>query len=295
MTEGDDDVLDEQPVTIPTYEPEPEPEEPAQDEDRTEDADEQANLDAAETETDQPGDSDGDDEVDAEEEKSKRKRPGKAQRQIQRLEDEVRRLSQRLEQPQQRGNGEPDRAQQAQPAAPPKRGDFATEEEYIDARVEYGTQQALRKVGETHRKQTAEAEKSQTVKTFKEKVEAARDKFDDFDDVVGDLSLPITEAMTDAILESDIGPEISYHLGTNPEECTRISELSPASQGREIGKLEAKLSEPPKPKTEPKPKATNAPEPIKPAAGAGGGGGARKDPGKMSMPEYAKWREAGNG
>ena len=66
--------------------------------------------------------------------------------------------------------------------------------------------------------------------------------------------------MAEAIRESDFGPDIAYYLGTNPSESNRIARLTPLSQAKEIGRIEAKLqAEPPKAV-----KTTSAPAPIKP-------------------------------
>jgi hypothetical protein len=65
--------------------------------------------------------------------------------------------------------------------------------------------------------------------------------------------------MADVIRASEIGPELAYHLGTNPSEASRIAKMSPYLQAKEIGRLEGKLlSEPPARKT------SSAPAPITP-------------------------------
>lgn len=75
-----------------------------------------------------------------------------------------------------------------------------------------------------------------------------------------------TEAMGRALLSSDVGAEVAYHLGKHPDEARRIAGLDPVSQVREIGRLEAKLSQPaPAPKT-----VTDAPAPTPGVRGAGG-------------------------
>ena len=69
------------------------------------------------------------------------------------------------------------------------------------------------------------------------------------------------------IMESDIGPKLADHLGSNPRELARISALPPLKQARELTLLETRLSGPakPVPKT-----ATSAPEPAPQARGSGG-------------------------
>lgn len=65
----------------------------------------------------------------------------------------------------------------------------------------------------------------------------ASDKYDDFDDVVRAPDVPFTKAMQDALLLVDNPAEVAYKLGKNREELSRIAELHPLDQAREINKL----------------------------------------------------------
>jgi preprotein translocase subunit SecA len=47
--------------------------------------------------------------------------------------------------------------------------------------------------------------------------------------------------LTDAILTSDRGPEVAYHLAKNPALAERLNRLSPIAAAREIGRIEAAL------------------------------------------------------
>ena len=103
---------------------------------------------------------------------------------------------------------------------------------------------------------------AKVVEAYHDREETAREKYDDFDQVAYNPTLPITDPMAATIRESDVGPEIIYYLGQNPAEAKRISQLSPLSQAKELGKLEDKLaSNPPAKRT------SSAPAPIKPLAG----------------------------
>ncbi|MFA7279599.1 MAG: hypothetical protein WC100_05850 [Sterolibacterium sp.] len=84
-----------------------------------------------------------------------------------------------------------------------------------------------------------------------------------------------------AVVESDVGPQLLYHLANNPDEAERISKLSPVRQIAELGKLEAQFAQPAKP--------SRAPAPIKPL---GQGRAGTSDPSKMSDTEYKAWRKA---
>ena len=134
----------------------------------------------------------------------------------------------------------------------PDPNDFVDAETYAEALAEHKVEEKLAQREQQQRQTTVEA-------TYAEREEDARTKYDDFERVVYNDDLKITPLMAEAIKSSDIGPDIAYHLGKNPEESARISGLSPIAQAREIGKLEASLSANPVVK-----KVSSAPAPIKP-------------------------------
>lgn len=100
----------------------------------------------------------------------------------------------------------------------------------------------------------------EVLESYIDREEEARSKYDDYQAVVYNDRLAITDAMAEAIRSADNGPDIAYHLGSNPKEAERIAKLSPLLQAKEIGRIEAKLSnEPPAQK-----QTTRAPAPISP-------------------------------
>ncbi len=76
---------------------------------------------------------------------------------------------------------------------------------------------------------------------FTMRVEAAKRKYPDFDEIASRTYSYVTDAMRQAVFESELAGEIIYWLGQNPDECRRIAALSPTSTALEIGKLTAKL------------------------------------------------------
>jgi hypothetical protein len=65
----------------------------------------------------------------------------------------------------------------------------------------------------------------------------ASDKYDDFDDVVRGNDVPFTPAIRDALLFVDNPSDVAYKLGKNRQELSRISQLHPLDQAREVNKL----------------------------------------------------------
>lgn len=234
-------------------------------------------VEAEDTEETSEETSDGDDEAE-----DKPKKKDRVQKRIDRLTADKRAAERRV---QELERAALERALPApEPTTPLKEADF---ESYGDFLVAKATQEAERKVTakfqEQHQKQQADQQRSrqsEMANEFQARADDARDKYEDFDDVAFDPSTPVTPHMMQVILESDAGPELAYHLGSNHREAQRISLLSPLAQARELGKIEAKLVDPPK-------KQTKAPDPPKKLKGKAT---AKKDPSNMSYEEYRKFR-----
>ena len=136
---------------------------------------------------------------------------------------------------------------------------FPTPEAYAEAL-------ATKKAVELVAQQAQAAQGKAALDVYHAKVEDAREKYEDYDQVVQNDKLAISPTMAQAIMLSDNGAEVAYHLGTNPKEAARIHALSPIVQVKEIGKIEAKLAADP-----PVKRTTTAPEPIKPVSARSNG------------------------
>jgi hypothetical protein len=153
-----------------------------------------------------------------------------------------------------------------QPKAPegePKLEQFDYDpEKYAAAKAEYAKTQAAKDFEARQKAEAGKQSQQKLLSAWEEKVERGADKYDDFNEIVGDLR-PVN-ALVEAIMDAENGEDVAYHLGKNPKEAKRIAELPLVSQIREIGKLEAKLlSKPEKPQAPSK-----APAPITPLTGA---------------------------
>lgn len=151
------------------------------------------------------------------------------------------------------------------PADPnePKLEQFKDIEEYAAAKAKYHSDKALRDHTEKQRQESQQKEIAALTESWTEKAEVGAEKYEDWEEVVGDVKL--NSPWTVAAAEADNAADIMYWLGKNIKEAQRIAGLSPRAQIREIGKLEEKLiANPPT-----KPKApSKAPAPITPVSGA---------------------------
>ena len=153
----------------------------------------------------------------------------------------------------------------------------------------YAEALAYQKAEELIAKREAAKQQSQVLESYQEREESAREKYDDFEQVAYNPKLPITNVMAEAIQSSDIGPDLAYYLGSNPKDAERISRMSPLSQAKEIGKIEAKLSSNP-----PVKKTTSAPAPISPVTARSSGAPAydTTDPRSIKNMSASEWIEA---
>jgi hypothetical protein len=156
--------------------------------------------------------------------------------------------------------------QARQPVAPPPApDDFENAQAYAEALAEQKAQQLLAQ-REAARQQAA------LLDSYKDREEEARERYDDFEQVAYNPNLPVTNDMAQAIQASNIGPEVIYHLGSNPKEAQRIANLPPLLQAMEIGRIEAKLAADP-----PAKRTSTAPAPLAPVTATRSSSGPRYD------------------
>ena len=166
----------------------------------------------------------------------------------------------------------------------PKLDDFSSYEDYTEALTDWKVTEALKGQSEAQKRAQAEAEKQSVVQSYRTRADSFSESHPDFDAVVTNPRLPVSEAMAEAAFTSEKGPELLYYLGTNPEEAHRISQLPPYQAAMEMGRLEAKFT------SQPARNQSRAPDPLDPISP--GGGNATVDPDKMSADQWRKWRES---
>ena len=119
---------------------------------------------------------------------------------------------------------------------------------------------------------------------FQERTEAFKSKATDFDEVVSGFvnkGGKFSDAVRELVMDSDVGPELTYHLAKNPALASKLNGLTPLSAAKEIARIEDTL-------LKPSAQATKAPPPAKPL---NGGAGPAIDPrtGPDDMAAFAKW------
>lgn len=151
--------------------------------------------------------------------------------------------------------------EQKQTDEKPTPKDGETNESYIDRLTDWKLEQ--------RDKQATQAKQQEQARTIAQKTDAIyaqAEKLAGFDREEFN-ELPLTRAIAETLIESDVAPQLMHYMSNNPDEVERIAKLSAGRQAAEIGKIEAKLAADPPPK-----KVTSAPQPLnavrKPSAAA---------------------------
>ena len=181
------------------------------------------------------------------------------------LENKVRELESKLSPP------APQEPTEADPK--PKPEQFSDMFEYAEALAEWTADKKIQEQKVKEAAQKAEQERQKLLDTWSTRVQDFRAKTPDFDDMVGSADVVVSNEVRDAIFESDVGPQILYHLAENPDVAKKIQGMTPIGALRMIGKLEAKFEEPAQPQTqrETTVKTSKAPPPINPIRATAGG------------------------
>jgi hypothetical protein len=146
-------------------------------------------------------------------------------------------------------------------------------ENYSDA-FEYAKDLAkfeARRMIEAEKQQVEQAKaaerQNEVIKTWTERVQKAKAEMPDYDQMVASSDVAIHDVLRDAIIESDVGPKILYHLAENEEYAKKVAGMPLPQALKELGKLEARYSDSPEEKS-PAVRTSKAPPPINPIRGA---------------------------
>lgn len=170
-------------------------------------------------------------------------------------------------------------AQTQQNTGKPVLSDFDNIEDFTEAVTEYKIQQ-----------RELQAKKQTTITTYKQRAIEFAKQNPDYDDALEDTShIPVQPEIHEVIIESEVGPQIAYHLAKNPAEIERLNALPAHRRLIELGKLEGALAAKKAPTNVPK--ATKAAPPVKAVSGAAPTKKDITDP-SLSQAEYRAMRTA---
>ena len=160
--------------------------------------------------------------------------------------------------------------QKVEPSEEPRPEQFTDMYEYAKALTDYKVDQRLGEEKQKEAQAKVEAQRQQVINTWAKRVESAKAEMPDFEAMVGSADVVVSNEVRDAIFESDVGPQVLYHLAENPEIAEKLQGMTVTSALRTIGRLEAQFE---KAETQTKTVVgkSKAPAPINPIRSAANG------------------------
>lgn len=229
-------------------------------------------------ETDAPEEGEGDEQ--ARDEKGKFKGDG-----VQKRIDELTRARREAEREVKYWRGVATQTAQVDDGDEPSSDQFADNDGNLDTRAyakavaQWAAKQA---VAETQRQQASTSAETARQAVWLAREAEAKATIADYDAVVPTSTVPVKPHVVDALMDSEAGPALVYHLAKNPAVAERLNGMSPLRAAIELGRLETTL-------TAPAVKApSNAPAPISPLNAQPSG--RNVDLSKVSMDDYVAER-----
>jgi hypothetical protein len=129
----------------------------------------------------------------------------------------------------------------------PEPKDYADIGSFTKAWTEYNGKQTELKIAAARDEERNRIASERQAELMRARVEVAKSLYSDFDDVIqaaDRVKLTVPMHVQAAIMESDFGPQLAYHLAKNPDDQSRIFALPAAKALLELGKIERRFETP---------------------------------------------------
>jgi len=174
----------------------------------------------------------------------------------------------------------------------PQPSQFQDAFEYAKALSEWNVEKVLAERDRAEASRRANEERNKVISAWTQKVEAAKAKMPDFEEMVASADVAVNDAVRDAIIESDVGPEVLYHLAQDTEYARKLAAMPVAKALKEIGKLEARFEVKDEPEAKPVARQSNAPSPIRPLKASSSAADVPINANGEFHGTYQQWKEA---
>lgn len=155
--------------------------------------------------------------------------------------------------------------------------------EFSRALTAYAVEQATKAVQSQRQQQDTQRSQEAIFESFGKREREYAAKHPDYNESVADLGRAVrfSPPVIEAIGSMEAGPAVLHHLATHLDEADRISRMPPHIAALHLGRMERELAAP---KAKP---VSNAPPP---APVVGGASTVSKDPDRMPIEEWVRWR-----
>ena len=174
----------------------------------------------------------------------------------------------------------------------PKPDQFVDAFEYAEALADWSAENAVMRARQEDTEKKLAEERNKVIEGWNTRLNATKAELPDYEEMVASSDVVVSDQVRDAILESDVGPRILYHLAENPDIAEKISKSSLITALREIGKLEAKFEKTEPKEVKPVAQKSKAPAPISPLKATNSEQAVITDTDKMTFAQYKAMRQA---
>ena len=174
----------------------------------------------------------------------------------------------------------------------PKPDQFVDAFEYAEALADWSAENAVMRARQEDTEKKLAEERNKVIEGWNTRLNATKAELPDYEEMVASSDVVVSDQVRDAILESDVGPRILYHLAENPDIAEKISKSSLITALREIGKLEAKFEKTDAKEVKPVAQKSKAPAPISPLKATNSEQAVITDTDKMTFAQYKAMRQA---
>ena len=174
----------------------------------------------------------------------------------------------------------------------PKPDQFVDAFEYAEALADWSAENAVMRARQEDTEKKLAEERNKVIEGWNTRLNATKAELPDYEEMVASSDVVVSDQVRDAILESDVGPRILYHLAENPDIAEKISKSSLITALREIGKLEAKFEKTELKEVKPVAQKSKAPAPISPLKATNSEQAVITDTDKMTFAQYKAMRQA---
>ncbi len=150
-----------------------------------------------------------------------------------------------------------------EPDQRPDPANYTEIEDYTKAIEQWAKESTKLELAKEAKANADKAAQESVTKSWQERQEAYKATNTDYAETIAAADLQVYNECGQVIIESDVGPEILYHLAKNPELVEKMKVMSISRALVEVGKLEAKFGADSKPDTSyKKVEISKAPAPI---------------------------------
>lgn len=181
-----------------------------------------------------------------------------------------------------------------EPEGKPTQRDDETYAEYYERLADWKLDEREKAKELKQREASLKTEFADKQKQYATKADEFKATTPDFDDVINSYDGPLTAPMQQALLDSDLGPQIAYYVAQHPEEGEAMAQMGVLALNKAIGRIEARLeSSTVDTAPKPTPKVSKAPPPIDPVGKSAvtSSYDPHRSKGADDHAEYMKWRK----